>query len=52
MTSVELLNFCTWAARRDPKFTHSRRAFVQARWDWRKVVRNNPMLRRVVQPVG
>jgi hypothetical protein len=52
MTSVELLNFCTWAAKRDPKFTQSRRAYVQARWLWRTVVRNNPALRRVVQPVG
>ena len=52
MTPVELLNFCTWASRRDPKFTQTRRAFVQARWDWRAVVRKDPMLRRVVQPVG
>jgi len=49
MTSVELLNFCTWAAKRDPKFTQSRRAYVQARWDWRRVVRKDPMLRRVVK---
>lgn len=52
MTSVELLNFCTWASKRDPKFTQTRRAFVQARWLWRAQVRNNPMLRRVIQPVG
>lgn len=52
MTSVELLNFCTWAAKRNPKFTQTRRAYVQARWDWRAIVRNNPTLRRVVQTVG
>jgi hypothetical protein len=48
MTSVELLNFVTWAAKRDPKFTQSRRAYVQSLWDWRKVVRSNPRLRRVI----
>ena len=48
MTSVELLNFCTWAAKRDPKFTQSRRAYTQALWDWRTVIRGNPKLRRVI----
>ena len=48
MTSIELLNFVTWAAKRDPLFTQSRRAYVQCLWDWRQVVRNNPKLRRVI----
>lgn len=48
MTSVELLNFAIWASKRDPKFTQSRKAYVQALWDWRKVVRKDPKLRRVV----
>jgi hypothetical protein len=52
MTNVEQMNFVVWAAKRDPKFTQSRRAYVQARWDWRAVIRNNPMLRRVIQAVG
>ena len=52
MTGVELLNFVIWAKERYPKFTQSRRAFVQARWDWRSVVRKDPMLRRVVRSAG
>lgn len=52
MTDIERLNFAIWAGQRDPKFTQSRRAYVQARWLWRAVVRNNPRLRRVIQAVG
>jgi hypothetical protein len=48
MTNVEQLNFVIWAAKRDPKFTQSRRAYVEALWAWRKVVRSNPNLRRVI----
>ena len=48
MSSVELLNFGTWAGRRDPKFTQSRKAYVSALWAWRTVVRSNPKLRRVI----
>jgi type IV secretory pathway TrbD component len=48
MTTVERVNFVVWAAKRDPLFTQSRRAYVEALWAWRKVVRNNPGLRRVV----
>ena len=48
MTAVEQVNFVVWAAKRDPLFTQSRRAYVQALWDWRQVVRTNPSLRRVV----
>lgn len=48
MTEVERWNFVIWAGRRDPKFTQSRRAYVQACWDWRSVIRNNPKLRRVI----
>ena len=48
MTGVELLNFVIWAKIRYPKFTHNRRDYVQARWDWRSEVRKDPMLRRVV----
>lgn len=48
MTSVELLNFVTWSAKRDPKFTQSRRAYVQALWDWRKIARKDPKLTRVI----
>ena len=48
MTSVELLNFVIWAKERYPLFTQNRRAYVQARWDWRQVVRKDPKLRRVV----
>ena len=48
MSNIERMNFVIWAARRDPKFTQSRRAYVSALWAWRSVVRNNPMLRRVI----
>ena len=48
MTNVERMNFVIWAAKRDPKFTQSRRAYVQALWDWRKVVRKDPMMSRVI----
>jgi hypothetical protein len=48
MTNVERMNFVIWAAKRDPKFTQSRRAYTQALWDWRKVVRQSPTLRRVI----
>ena len=52
MTDIERLNFVVWAAARDPLFTQSRRAYVQARWLWRSQVRKDPALRRVVQAVG
>ena len=52
MTDIERLNFVIWATSFDPKFTLSRRAYTQARWAWRTVVRNDPMLRRVIRPVG
>ena len=48
MSNVEQLNFVVWASKRDPKFTQSRRAYVQALWDWRSVVRSNPKLSRVI----
>jgi hypothetical protein len=35
-TNLERMNFVIWAAKRDPLFTQSRRAYVQALWDWRK----------------
>ena len=52
MTPVELLNFVTWAAKRDPNFTKSRRAYTLAKWQWRTVIRNNPKARMVVQQIG
>ena len=52
MTDIERLNFAIWAGQRDPLFAQSRRAYVQARWLWRAVVRKDPRLRRVVQPVS
>jgi hypothetical protein len=52
MTNVERMNFVIWAGKRDPKFTQSRRAYTQALWDWRQVVRQSPMLRRVIAPAG
>jgi len=48
MSNIERLNFVIWAGKRDPKFTQSRRAYVQALWDWRRVVRSNPTLSRVI----
>ena len=36
MSNVERMNFVIWASKRDPKFTLSHRAYVQALWDWRK----------------
>jgi hypothetical protein len=50
MTNVERMNFVIWAGKRDPKFTQSRRAYVQSLWQWRAVVRKDPMLRRVISP--
>jgi hypothetical protein len=37
MQASEYVAFVTWATDRDPKWTLSRRAHVQARWDWRTV---------------
>ena len=48
MTNVERMNFVIWASKRDPLFTQSRRAYVQALWDWRGVVRKDPKLARVI----
>ena len=48
MTNVERMNFAIWAGLRDPKFTQSRRAYVQALWDWRKISRNNLMVDKVI----
>ena len=48
MSNIERMNFVIWAARQDPKFIQSRRAYVSALWAWRSVVRSNPMLRRVI----
>jgi hypothetical protein len=48
MTNVERMNFVIWAGKRDPLFTQSRRAYVQALWDWRKIARNNPMVDKVI----
>jgi hypothetical protein len=36
MRASEYVAFITWATARDPKWTLSRKAYVQARWDWRK----------------
>jgi type IV secretory pathway TrbD component len=52
MSNVEQLNFVVWAAKRDPKFTQSRKAYVSALWAWRNVVRKDPMLSRVIKPAG
>lgn len=48
MTNIERMNFVIWAGQRDPKFTQSRRAYVEALWNWRKVVRGNPRLRMII----
>ena len=52
MTEVERMNFVIWAAKLNPQFTLSHRAYTQARWLWRTVVRNDPSLRRVIQSIG
>ena len=52
MSNVEQLNFVVWAAKQDPKFTQSRKAYVSALWAWRKVVRKDPMLCRVIKPAS
>jgi hypothetical protein len=39
MRASEYVAFVTWATNRDPKWTLSRKAYVQARWDWRRVSR-------------
>lgn len=39
MTASEYVAFVTWATHRDPQWTLSRRAYVQARWCWRQVSR-------------
>jgi hypothetical protein len=51
MSPVEQLNFVVWATKQDPKFTLSRRAYTQAKWRWRTVVRNNPKARMVIQQI-
>lgn len=40
MQASEYMAFVAWATNRDPKWTLSRRAYVQARWDWRTVSKN------------
>lgn len=40
MQASEYMAFVTWATERDPKWTQSRQAYVQARWDWRTVSQN------------
>jgi hypothetical protein len=52
MTATEQVNFVVWASKRDPKFTLSRKAYVQSKWLWRAVVRNNPTVRRVIVEFG
>ena len=37
MSNIERLQFVIWASAKDPKFTLSRRAYTQARWDWRRL---------------
>jgi len=37
MSNVEQVHFVAWACKNCPGFTLSRRAYTQARWDWRKV---------------
>jgi hypothetical protein len=39
MSNIERMNFVIWASARDPLFTQSRRAYTQALWDYRKVLR-------------
>ena len=41
MTDIERMNFVLWAVENCPKnFTHSRRAYTQAQWDYRKYLRS------------
>jgi hypothetical protein len=45
---IERLNFVIWAKDRFPGFTTCHKQYTKANWAWRSVVRNNPMLRRVI----
>jgi type IV secretory pathway TrbD component len=47
MNNIEQMNFVIWAAKRDPKFTQSRKAYVSALWAWRKIARKDPMVDKV-----
>ena len=49
MTNVERMNFVIWAGKRDPLFTQSRKAYVQALWDWRKIARKDPTVDKVIK---
>ncbi len=49
MSNIEQLNFVIWAAKRDPKFTQSRKAYVSALWAWRKIARKDPMVDKVIK---
>jgi hypothetical protein len=40
MRASEYVAFVTWASARDPRWTCSRKAYVQARWDWRQLTRS------------
>lgn len=41
MTETERMNFVLWAVEHCQKnFTHSRRAYTQAKWDYRKYLRS------------
>ena len=36
MSALEHVYFVGWASKNQPGFTRSRKAYTQAKWDWRK----------------
>jgi len=46
---IERINFVNWATAKNPSFTLSREAYTQAKWDWRKILRQDPDLRHHVK---
>ena len=36
MSALEHVYFSNWASKNQPGFTRSRKAYTQAKWDWRK----------------
>jgi hypothetical protein len=36
MSALEHIYFSGWASKNQPGFTRSRKAYTQAKWDWRK----------------
>ncbi len=49
---IERMNFVIWARDRYPGFTTNPRQYSLATRAWRAVARKDPMLTRVIKPVG